>query len=99
VDLGRTLTGTPCRQAGDSRVAILDVDGLRLGVRVDAAVDVISVLGERLEPPPALATQAGYDAVKAVVRREGQAPVLVLSTDHLLECVYRSALAGEGKAA
>jgi len=36
--------------------------------------------------------QAGYDAVRAVVRRSGASPVLVISLDHLLENIYRSAL-------
>ena len=45
-----------------------------------------------LEDPPALATQAGYDAVRAVVRRDGESPVMVLSLDHILESVYRSGL-------
>ena len=48
-----------------------------------------------MEEPPALATQAGYDAVRAVVRRPEAAPVLVLSLEHLLESVYRSARGGE----
>ena len=52
-----------------------------------------------LESPPALACQAGYDAVRAVVRREEARPVLVLSLDHLLESVYRSALPAAGAAA
>ena len=43
----------------------------------------------------ALATHAGYDATRAVVRRDGsadRAPVLVLSLEHVLESVYRSVL-------
>lgn len=63
-----------------------------LGLRVDAAVDVISVEARDVDDPPALATQAGYDTVRAVVRRADAAPVLVLSLEHLLESVYRSAL-------
>jgi hypothetical protein len=38
--------------------------------------------------------QAGYDALRAVVRRPGAEPVLVLSLETLLESVYRSALPG-----
>ena len=56
---------------------------------------------EALEDPPALATHAGYDAVRAVVRRSGRSPVMVLSLEHILESVFRSALseelAGEGE--
>jgi len=44
-----------------------------------------------LEDSPALATASGYDAVQAVVRRPDQEPVLVLSLDHILQSVHRSA--------
>jgi chemotaxis signal transduction protein len=67
-----------------------------LGLRVDAAVDVISVEVGSVDQPPALATQAGYEAVRAVVRRADAPPVLVLSLAHLLESVYRSALPPAG---
>jgi chemotaxis signal transduction protein len=63
-----------------------------MGLAVDAAVEVMSVDAIALEDPPALATQAGYDAVRAVVRRPDEAPALVLSLEHILESVYRSAL-------
>jgi chemotaxis signal transduction protein len=53
---------------------------------------VISVETRDVADPPALATQAGYDTVRAVVRRADASPVLVLSLEHLLESVYRSAL-------
>jgi hypothetical protein len=41
---------------------------------------------------PALASHAGYEVVRAVVRRESSKPVMVLSLEHILESVYRSAL-------
>jgi hypothetical protein len=44
-----------------------------------------------------LATQAGYDAVRAVVRRPDARPVLVLSVEHILESVFRSALSVQGE--
>ena len=93
LDLGRAL-GRGAVDASDrrARIVVIETDGLVLGLRVAAAVDVLSLPPTALEDPPALATQAGYDAVRAIVRAErtGTAPVLVLSLDHLLECVYRS---------
>jgi hypothetical protein len=44
-----------------------------------------------VEALPALAAQSGYEAVRAVVRRAGRPPLLVLSLEALLERVYRSA--------
>ena len=45
-----------------------------------------------MEEPPTLATQAGYDAARAVVRRPDSEPIVVLSLEYLLESVYRSVL-------
>jgi purine-binding chemotaxis protein CheW len=92
VDLGRALGGPAVECSPRARIVVLEVDGLVLGLRVAAAIDVLSLESQAVEPPPALAMQAGYDAVRAVVRRAGSAPVLVISLDHLLENIYRSAL-------
>ena len=96
IDLGHALCSEPADQGPGSRIAVLEVDGMVLGLRVDAAVDVISVEARDVDDPPALATQAGYETVRAVVRRADAAPVLVLSLEHLLESVYRSALHSAG---
>jgi purine-binding chemotaxis protein CheW len=99
VDLSRALGGPAVAETTASRIAIVDVDGLVMGLRVDAAVEVLAADASALEDPPALATQAGYDATRAVVRRPGAAPVLVLSLEHVLESVYRSALSSQEDAA
>lgn len=91
VDLGRALCGETVAPAGRPLVVVLDVDGLVFGARVDAAVDVLPLDATSLEPAPALAVQAGYEAVRAVVRRPGRSPVLVLSIEHLLERLRASA--------
>jgi purine-binding chemotaxis protein CheW len=96
IDLCRALHGTVASEGPTTRVVVLEVDGMAIGLRVEAAVDVLSVDAGSVEAPPALATQAGYDAVRAVIRRPEGSPVLVLSLEHLLEGVYRSARADEG---
>ena len=91
VDLARALGSGRAGGDGNARIAIVELDELVFGLRVDAAVDVISPAAASVEEPPALATHSGYDAVRAVVRRQNEAPVLVLSLEHILESVYRSA--------
>jgi purine-binding chemotaxis protein CheW len=95
VDLGRALGGAPVAPGQRTRIAVTEVDGLVMGLAVDAAVEVLSVDVANLEDPPALATQTGYDVTRAVVRRPGVEPILVLSLEHVLEGVYRSALSGK----
>ena len=94
VDLARALQAGAVVGSSTTRIAIVESDGLVMGLAVDAALEVISVDAIALEDPPALATQAGYDAVRAVVRRKDDVPALVLSLEHILESVYRSALPG-----
>lgn len=98
LDLRRALTGKRVEPNARTRVVVLETDGLVLGLAVEAAVDVLNVDAAALDDPPALTTQAGYDAVRAVVRRPGEPPVLVLSLEHILESVYRSALPQPGEA-
>jgi purine-binding chemotaxis protein CheW len=92
IDLGRALAGRSVAPTPDTRIVVAEIDGLLMGLIVDAAIEVLPVEVSALEDPPALATQAGYDATRAVVRRADAAPILVLSLDHVLESVYRSAL-------
>jgi purine-binding chemotaxis protein CheW len=99
VDLGRALGSSPMVVSPAARVAIAELDGLVVGLAVDAAVEVLSVDVSALEEPPALATHAGYGAARAVVRRPGAAPVLVISLEYILERVYRSALGEQEGAA
>jgi len=94
VDLGTALGGEPVKDDERARIAVVSVEGLVFGLRVEAATHVISIEATRLEEPPALATQSGYDAVRAVLRRKDDVPVLVLSMDHVLEAIYRSARPG-----
>ena len=99
VDLARALGLGSVKSGVRARIAVTEVEGLVMGLAVDAAVDVLPVDVTRLEDPPALATQTGYDAARAVVRRPDAEPIMVLSLEHLLETVYRSALASKEDAA
>jgi len=92
VDLGRVFTGRPLEPDLATRIAVVEVDGLLVGLIVDAAIEVLSIESACIDDPPALATQAGYDTTRAVVRRPGAKPILVLSLENVLECVYRSAI-------
>ena len=92
VDLGRVLSGRPVERGPQARIAVVEVDGLAMGLLVDDAIEVITVDGAALEDPPALATQSGYEATRAVLLRERATPIVVLSLEHVLERVYLSAL-------
>jgi purine-binding chemotaxis protein CheW len=97
LDLGRVLTGDRSEVTNQSRLVVLDCDGLLMGLCVDAATDVLSVKSSIFEDVPDLATQAGYNVVCAVVRRESEPPVMVLSVKAIMEKIYRSAVEPSGE--
>ena len=93
VDLGRLLGGEPLRASRRSRIAVAEVDGIAIGLAVDAAIQILAVQGSALGDPPALAVQSGCSATRAVVRRSDGPPIAVLSLEHVVERLYRDALA------
>lgn len=92
IDLGRALGLEAVKPGLVARIAVVEVDGMVLGLAVQAALEVVPVDVARLEDPPALATQAGYDLARAIVRRAKAEPMVVLSLEQVLERVYRSAI-------
>ena len=56
VDLGRALGGASVAPGPRTRIAVTEVDGLVMGLAVDAAVEVLSVDVANLDDPPTLAT-------------------------------------------
>ena len=95
LDLGRVLGLAPVPDPSRARLVVLEADGLCFGLRIPPAVEVCAIPLADVETLPALATQAGYEAVRAVVRRPGATPLLVLSLEALLERVFRSAVGGQ----
>jgi chemotaxis signal transduction protein len=91
LDLGRVLGREPVPTPERARLLVLESDGLCFGLRIPPAVDVLSFPLSLVEALPALAVEAGYEVVRAVVRRPGESPRLVLSLEALLERVFRCA--------
>jgi len=92
VDLGRALNERKVEPSSSARIVVAEADGLVVGLTVDAAIEFLQVGAASMEDPPALATHAGYDAARAVVRRPDSEPIVVLSLEFLVESVYRSVL-------
>ena len=99
VDLGRALNEREVQPATGTRIVVTETNSLVVGLTVDSAVEVLQVSAASMEDPPALVTHAGYDAVRAVVRRPDSELIVVLSLEYLLESVYRSAPTTHGDAA
>lgn len=85
-DLGRSLDGPSAAGGGEARIVVLKTDGMVLGMRVEAAVDVLSVDAADLQAPEGV-LDGGRGPVRAVVRRAEAEPVLVLELSRLIEAV------------
>jgi purine-binding chemotaxis protein CheW len=90
VDLGRVLGGEPVRGGPRARVAVAEVEGLLLGLAVDAALQVSQAPAAALLAPPEVATRSGRALGRALWRRPAAEPVLVLSLEAVLERVRGS---------
>jgi len=90
VDLGRVLEGEPVPEDPQPRIVLVQVDDLLLGLRVDAALDVLPAGSVTLEPLPAVTGGTGRAAVRAVVRRPEEGPLPVLSLEGLVGTITRS---------
>lgn len=96
VDLGRALGVEPVKPSLTARIAVVEVEGMVMGLAVQAALEVLLVDVTSLQNPPPLAAQAGYEVARAIVRRPDGDPLVVLALENLLERVYRSALEDTG---
>jgi purine-binding chemotaxis protein CheW len=86
-DLARVL-GDPAGVAeARSRIVVVRSDELVLGLRVDAALEVLGAESARLGPAPALGPDGGCDAVEAVLHRADGPPLLVLSLGHVVRVI------------
>lgn len=97
IDLARALGLEPGKESPTARIALVEFQGLVFGLRVDAAVDVVTLDGREVEDPPALVKQTGYRTVRAVVRRPDLPPVLVISLEALLDRVADAPGPGRGE--
>jgi purine-binding chemotaxis protein CheW len=90
LDLARVLGRGHSEDGLRARIVVLATDDLVMGLRVDAATDVLALEASAVEDVPQLAARTGYDAVRSIVRREGAAPVMVLAPEALIQNVERS---------
>lgn len=83
--------------AARARIVVVESGERVLGLRVGRAAEVLSLEGRRAEAAPALARDAGYDAVQALVRRDDASPVLVLALERVLDRLIRAAAPEEAR--
>jgi chemotaxis signal transduction protein len=69
-----------------TRVLVVDIDGVKTGLRVDRVKQVTSVLRSEIEPPPAAIRGTGADYLEGVVKLDkGQRIVMALNAAQVCE--------------
>ncbi len=69
-----------------TRVLVVDIDGVKTGLRVDRVKQVTNVLRSEIEPPPAAIRGTSSDYLEGVVKLDkGQRIVMALNAAHVCE--------------
>lgn len=90
VDLRKRL-GAEAPLRDDTRTVILEFDGSKIGVIVDAVTEVLQVAAQAVTPPPAIVKGLAAEYISGVVVRNGRT-IIVLNTNKLLSSKEKLAL-------
>jgi purine-binding chemotaxis protein CheW len=75
----------------ETRVMVVDLDGARVGVVVDAVVEVLRIAGKEVRPPPEVVRGLAAQYITGILSRPDRT-VVVLAVAKLLSTVERVAL-------
>ncbi len=90
IDLRKRL-GVDAPLRDDTRTIILEWDGGRIGVVVDAVTEVLEVPAAQVTPPPSLVRGLAAEYITGLVVRDGRT-IIVLNTGKLLTSKEKLAL-------
>lgn len=94
IDLGLQLGQTPTQIGRNSRILVIQLDGVTLGFLVDAATAVMKVPGEAIEPPPEMMGDIKAEYLDGVAKLEGRL-ALLLNLKKVLTAPQAAAAAAE----
>ena len=92
IDLRKRL-GVPAPHREETRTVVLEWDGARIGVVVDAVTEVLQVAATEITPPPNIVKGLAAEYITGiVVTAEGARTIIVLNTSRLLSSTEKIAL-------
>lgn len=92
VDLRKRL-GTPAPLREETRTIILEFDGGKIGVIVDAVTEVLQVAAQAVTPPPGIVRGLAAEYIAGLVVQNGRT-IIVLNTNKLLTSQEKLELQG-----
>lgn len=92
IDLRKRLgAASPLRD--DTRTVILEFEGGKIGIIVDAVTEVLQVAAQAVTPPPGIVRGLAADYISGLVVQNGRT-IIVLNTNKLLTAKEKLALQG-----
>ena len=92
IDLRKRLgTASPLRE--DTRTVILEFEGGKIGIIVDAVTEVLQVAAQAVTPPPGIVKGLAAEYIAGLVVQNGRT-IIVLNTNKLLTAKEKLALQG-----
>ncbi len=91
LDLRRRLCMTDAERTGQSRIVVVNVHGLIVGLIVDSVSEVLRIPRSTIEAPPALGTTVGAEFIRGVGRLADRL-LIVLDLNRLLSPSEQAAL-------
>ena len=92
IDLRKRL-GVPAPHREETRTVVLEWDGARIGVVVDAVTEVLQVAATEITAPPNIVKGLAAEYITGiVVTAEGARTIIVLNTSRLLSSTEKIAL-------
>jgi purine-binding chemotaxis protein CheW len=90
IDLRRRFSLPPSDPSGDTRIVVVDVEGSKVGMIVDAVSEVLRLPAESIEPPSPLVVTINSAFITGIAKLENRLVILidlsrVLSVDEKAE--------------
>jgi purine-binding chemotaxis protein CheW len=77
IDLRRRFCLQAGERNGDTRIVVVDVDGSKVGMIVDAVTEVLRVPDEAIEPPSPLVVTINSAFITGIAKMEGRLVILI----------------------
>jgi purine-binding chemotaxis protein CheW len=97
IDMRTRFSMERAEETDRTRVLVVDIDGVKTGLRVDRVKQVTRVMRSEIEPPPAAIRGTTSDYLEGVVKLDkGQRIIMALNAAHVCEigATHRTASAG-----
>jgi purine-binding chemotaxis protein CheW len=91
LDLRKRFGLAGSERTAETRIIVVDVDHITVGLKVDAVSEVLRLPSDRVDPPPSIVAGAESDYIKGVGKLDGRL-IILLDVSRILTRMQRDAL-------